>query len=161
MKREMHPMAAKKELARRIVTDFHSAEAAAKAGEDWARQFQKDEVPQEAEKVEIRIGLIAVSNPDDFKKPNWAAEEEPRKMICLPDEKTVVADTNFYVARVEKLLLGLGLVSSAAEGSRKLKEGAVTIRGEQMKGRYFAFVSVPTETVVRLGRRQKIASIVP
>jgi tyrosyl-tRNA synthetase len=160
MKRDMHPMAAKKELARRIVADFHSAEAAAKAAEDWAKQFQKSEVPEEVERVEIRVGSISVSNPDDFKKPNWAAEEEPRKMICLPDEKTVIADTNFYVARVEKLLLGLGLVSSAAEGSRKLKEGAVTIRGEQMKGRYFAFVSVPTEAAVRLGRKQKIASIV-
>src|SRR3984885_131916 len=46
MKREAHPMQAKKDLASRIVADFHSAEAAAKAGEDWARQFQKDEVPE-------------------------------------------------------------------------------------------------------------------
>jgi len=30
MKREAHPMQAKKELARRIVADFHSVEAAAK-----------------------------------------------------------------------------------------------------------------------------------
>ncbi len=36
MKRESHPMEAKKGLARRIVTDFHSADAAAKAAEDWA-----------------------------------------------------------------------------------------------------------------------------
>jgi len=161
MKREAHPMQAKKDLARRIVADFHSPEAAAQASEDWAKQFQKDEVPENVERVEIRIGSISVSNPDDFKKPNWAADEEPRKMICLPDEKTVIEDTNFYVARIEKLLLGLRLVTSAAEGSRKLKEGAVTIEGEQMKGRYFAFVSVPTEASVRLGRKQKIALIVP
>src|SRR5213595_1478868 len=32
MKREAHPMQAKKDLARRIVADFHSAEAAAQAG---------------------------------------------------------------------------------------------------------------------------------
>ena len=31
MKRESHPMDAKKELARRIVTDFHSTDAATKA----------------------------------------------------------------------------------------------------------------------------------
>ena len=161
MKQEVHPMTAKKDLARRIVADFHSAGAAVKAGEDWAKQFQKDEVPEEAERVEVHVGSISVSNPDDFKKPNWAAVEELRKMICLPDEKTVNSDPNFYVARVEKLLLGLGLVSSAAEGSRKLKEGAVTVNGEQMKGRFFAFVSVPTEAAVRLGRRQKIAVIVP
>ena len=41
-------MQAKKDLARRIVADFHSAEAAAKAGEDWAKQFQKDEVPEDS-----------------------------------------------------------------------------------------------------------------
>ena len=113
------------------------------------------------EKIEIHVSSIAVSHPEDFKKPNWAGEEEPRKMICLPDENTVNGDPDFYVARLEKLLLSLGLVSSAAEGSRKLKEGAVTIKGEQMKGRYFAFISVPTEASVRLGRKQKIASIVP
>src|SRR5216684_559720 len=49
MRRESHPMEAKKGLARRIVTDFHSAEAATKAAEDWAKQFQKDEVPEQLE----------------------------------------------------------------------------------------------------------------
>ena len=50
MKRESHPMQAKKDLARRIVGDFHSPDAAAKAGEDWAKQFQKDEVPEDVER---------------------------------------------------------------------------------------------------------------
>src|SRR6201994_690382 len=59
MKRELHPMQAKKDLARRIVTDFHSPEAAAKAGEDWAKQFQKDEVPEDVEQVEIRLSEIS------------------------------------------------------------------------------------------------------
>src|SRR5271170_7546751 len=55
MKREAHPMQAKKELARRIVGDFHSVEAAAKAGEDWGKQFQKDEVPQSVEEALIDV----------------------------------------------------------------------------------------------------------
>ena len=55
MKREAHPMHAKKDLARRIVADFHSAEAAAKAGEDWAKQFQKDEVPDSVEEAVIDV----------------------------------------------------------------------------------------------------------
>ena len=53
MKREAHPMQAKKDLARRIVADFHSAEAATKAGEDWAKQFQKGGVPDDIEEVAI------------------------------------------------------------------------------------------------------------
>jgi tyrosyl-tRNA synthetase len=57
MKAESHPMESKKDLARRIVTDFHSAEAAAKAGEDWAKQFQKDEVPEDVEEVEASVEM--------------------------------------------------------------------------------------------------------
>jgi tyrosyl-tRNA synthetase len=53
MRREAHPMQAKKDLARRIVADFHSTEAAAKAGEDWARQFQKGGIPENVEEVAI------------------------------------------------------------------------------------------------------------
>src|ERR1700694_5889567 len=60
MKREAHPMQAKKDLARRIVADFHSADAATKAGEDWARQFQKSEVPEELESVDVRAADVQV-----------------------------------------------------------------------------------------------------
>jgi tyrosyl-tRNA synthetase len=54
-----HPMALKKELARTVVADFHSPEAAAKAGEDWARQFQKDEAPEEIETLSVAFGEVA------------------------------------------------------------------------------------------------------
>jgi tyrosyl-tRNA synthetase len=53
MKRETHPMQAKKDLARRIVADFHSEDVAAKAGEDWGKQFQKSEVPESVEEAAI------------------------------------------------------------------------------------------------------------
>jgi len=59
-----HPMALKKELARSIVADFHSAEAATKAGEDWARQFQKDQVPEDAEEVSVEFAEIATTERD-------------------------------------------------------------------------------------------------
>jgi len=63
MKREAHPMQAKKELARRIVADFHSGEAAAKAGEDLGKQFQKNEAPEELELVDVRLADVEV-DPD-------------------------------------------------------------------------------------------------
>ena len=53
MKRGTHPMQAKKALAGKIVADFHSVEAAAKAAEDWTKQFQKGETPDEVEESEI------------------------------------------------------------------------------------------------------------
>jgi len=50
-----HPMTLKKNLARAIVADFHSTDAARKAGEDWAKQFQAREVPDSVEEVEAAV----------------------------------------------------------------------------------------------------------
>jgi len=49
----LHPMQAKKDLARRIITDFHSSNEAVQAETDWSRQFQKDEVPENIEEVSL------------------------------------------------------------------------------------------------------------
>ena len=49
----LHPMEAKKQLARTIVADFHSKEAAHQADEDWAIQFQRKEMPTNAEEVHV------------------------------------------------------------------------------------------------------------
>src|SRR5438105_948217 len=65
MKRESHPMTAKKDLARRIVADFHSADAAAKAADDWAKQFQKDETPTSVEQVSVKFAEIEWSANGD------------------------------------------------------------------------------------------------
>src|SRR5215472_3274184 len=53
MKALDHPMEAKKALARRIVQDFHSEAAAREADANWAKQFQKDEVPENLLTVRI------------------------------------------------------------------------------------------------------------
>ena len=44
-----NPRDAKADLARRITADFHGAEAAARAEEDFRRAFSKGEIPQEIE----------------------------------------------------------------------------------------------------------------
>ena len=94
-----HPMALKKELARSIVADFHSAEAAGKAGEDWAKQFQKDQVPEEIEtasvpfaefanregdgvrlaKILVKIGFAASTSEADRKIKEGAASVDGAK----------------------------------------------------------------------------------
>ncbi|MCU1284145.1 MAG: tyrosyl-tRNA synthetase [Acidobacteriales bacterium] len=58
---EAHPMKVKQELAKRIVTDFHSAETAEKAAESWAGMFQKNETPEDLETVEIQFADVAGS----------------------------------------------------------------------------------------------------
>ncbi|HET7453573.1 MAG TPA: tyrosine--tRNA ligase [Thermoanaerobaculia bacterium] len=64
MKRAKHPMDAKKELARRIVTRYHGAEKAAEAEEDFVRVFSKREDPARYEE----IVLPASEAPDPLPK---------------------------------------------------------------------------------------------
>src|SRR5258708_35536222 len=67
---KQHPMELKKALARRIVQDFHSEQAAKDAEENWAKQFQKDEVPENVETQTVPlVTVIASDDLQDFKLP--------------------------------------------------------------------------------------------
>src|SRR5271170_2864939 len=130
MKREVHPMQAKKELARRIVADFYSAEAATKAGEDWAKQFQKDEVPEEIERIEV--------------------QSDGLKGIRLQDGR--------WPVRFDKLLARCGLAESVSDASRKIKQKAASIDG-QIETRLEVPMPLPTNLVIRVGRKIKNVAI--
>jgi tyrosyl-tRNA synthetase len=132
MRREAHPMQAKKELARRIVGDFHSAEVAAKAGEDWARQFQKSEVPEDIEEVEVKIGDVCVESFGLRSAPEVYTVDVPLKL--------------------DRLLARSGLVSSNSEGVRKIKEHAVRIDGSPVLTLVFQS-PIKKPFVVSVGKR--------
>ena len=130
-KREVHPMQAKKELARRIVADFHSAEAAAKAGEDWAKQFQKDEVPEDAQEVSL----------------------------SLADISGYISGTEATV-RADRLLVKCGLASSTTDAARKIKQGSVRIDDHILKEPYLTWPAAPPMRLpLRVGKQLRIAVI--
>jgi tyrosyl-tRNA synthetase len=148
MKRETHPMQAKKDLARRIVADFHSAETAAKAGEDWAKQFQKDEVPEGLDVVEISLSDVHGGNSGPLRVVGGT--EQP-------------ADTD--LVRLDKLVRCAGLAASNTEAAGKRKQGAVSlvrIDGEEIdtKRELVVFVPINQDLVLRVGRRMKKVRIV-
>ncbi len=58
---EANPMQYKKDLAQRIVSDFHGKDAGTQAAEGWAKQFQRDEIPQDLETVTIPFADIAAT----------------------------------------------------------------------------------------------------
>jgi tyrosyl-tRNA synthetase len=130
MKREAHPMQAKKDLAARIVKDFHSAEASAKAAEDWAKQFQKNEAPETAEEASVSTAAV------------------------LADTKESASSSGTCTIRVDKLLKEAGLASSRTEAERKIKEGAVAVDGQIVSA---PVISVPAKGgfLVRVGKRVK------
>jgi tyrosyl-tRNA synthetase len=138
MKREAHPMQAKKDLARRIVADFHSSEAAVKAGEDWARQFQKKEAPEEVEEVAVRLADV---------------ESAPEGTTDLG----VVGETlGSYERRIklDRLLHRIGLADSVSDAVRKLKQRAVRVNDE-LKTDPVVFLDPRKKATIRVGRKIK------
>ena len=132
MKREAHPMQAKKDLAGRIVADFHSAEAATRAGEDWAKQFQKDEVPENVEEVPVTIAEVGGSK----------------------DERGTM------LVRLDRLLLKCALAESTTDAARKIKQGSVRVDNViQKEPRIALNSSLPARLTLRVGKQLKIAVI--
>ena len=135
-----HPMALKKELARSIVVDFHSPEAAAKAGDDWAKQFQTGDTPEAIEDVEVKIGDVCAEYFAFRTAPVAYAVDVPIK--------------------VEKLLARSGFVSSNSEGIRKIKEHAVKFDGSVILTPLFTS-PITQPFVVRVGKKVRRVYIKP
>ena len=139
-----HPMALKKDLARRIVTDFHTPEAAANAGEDWAKQFQKDEVPENIEEVKVNAAKVTIADA----LPNAGEGGAAQNINCDPE------DSDGIVVRADKLIREAGMMSSTSEAGRKIKERAVHIDGTVVESLAIV-VSVRKALTVRVGRKIK------
>jgi tyrosyl-tRNA synthetase len=152
MKREAHPMQAKKDLARRIVADFHSGEAAVKAAEDWARQFQKDEVPEVLEHISIPISRIAIGTGDPV-----GIQSVPPDVIVLAQDRGLEMGV---LVRIDKLLAEARLADSASDGGRKVKQRAVEIDSELIDRPKLAVPRPSRPLVVRAGRSMKLVMIV-
>ena len=88
-----HPMDVKKRLARTIVAGFHGEEAAERADENWAKQFQRDETPDDLEEVAVAAARRRLDGRDrrnpagqaagpawacGFRRGGWAPGEAGR-----------------------------------------------------------------------------------
>ncbi|MBI3476641.1 MAG: tyrosine--tRNA ligase [Acidobacteria bacterium] len=125
-----HPMALKKELARVIVADFHSSDAANKAGEDWAKQFQKHEVPEDVETVSVSFGDVASEDRSGIRLDKLlaliglasSASEASRK---IKKEKAVKVDSAIATDVLLRLTSNLPTTITIQLG-RKLKKVTIT-----------------------------------
>jgi len=66
---KLHPMEAKKSLARMIVAGFHSEAAATEADENWARMFQQKETAENLEEVSVALADVAGAEPNQVRLP--------------------------------------------------------------------------------------------
>jgi tyrosyl-tRNA synthetase len=122
---EAHPMKVKQDLAKRIVTDFHSAEVAEQAAENWSSIYQKDETPEDLETVEIQFADVAGTS------------------------------ANGTIVKLEKLLHRSGLAESVSDGVRKIKQKAVRIGNEVKADSALLVENFPVNITVRVGRKIK------
>ncbi|MBI4464748.1 MAG: tyrosine--tRNA ligase [Acidobacteria bacterium] len=126
----LHPMNAKFELARQIVSEFHSSEQALQAEEEFRRVFQQHRLPQEMETRTLAVELVRVKSDGS---PTGGSEQP---------------------IKVDRLLAKVGLAGSVSEAARKLREGAVSINGQrQSEPLYRLDMGHRTELLVQVGRR--------
>jgi tyrosyl-tRNA synthetase len=128
---KLHPMEAKKRLARTITSGFHGEEAALSADENWARMFQQKEAAEDLEEVSLAYANLV--------GPSGA-----------PGALQI---------RLPKLLVELGLAASGAEASRKIAEKAVKLDGQPNSNALIGLTALPARLLVRLGKRAKVALI--
>jgi tyrosyl-tRNA synthetase len=130
---KQHPMEIKKALARRIVQDFHGEQAAKDADANWAKQFQKDEVPENVETVTVKV-------------ENVTAGGDGQGAGLGP------------TIRMDKLVVLAGLAGSSTEAQRKRKEKAIKINERVVEEHSVVLDS--KEFVLRVGKKMKRINLV-
>jgi tyrosyl-tRNA synthetase len=123
---EVHPRRAKVDLAKAIIGDFHSAEAASAAEAEFDRIFVKKEAPDAVREVEIQAG-------------------------AAPEGDT--SNTVYAADGLNRILVKCGLAESGSEATRKIKQGGVKIDGAKLAD--FGWkVPGPGEYLLQVGARQ-------
>ena len=137
----LHPMEAKKRLARTIVADFHSQEAARSADEGWSRQFQGRDLSGVTEEAPVALSRVAIADAVSLQR----AIEDPTQPVRI---------------HVAKLLVELGLCPSRTEAERQVRAG-VSIDGAMSTAMHLDLRTrrPPARIPVQLGRRRRIAVI--
>ncbi len=105
------PMASKMALGRRIVADFHGAEAAARAEEEWRRVHQQHQAPSELRALRVAPGahkphalLVAAG----LAKSNGEAVRLLRQRAARRDGEVLAAGAELVLAAGESFVLSVG-----------------------------------------------------
>jgi tyrosyl-tRNA synthetase len=126
---ELHPMEAKKELAKLITSGFHGSEGANHAAESWSTQFQQKGVAEDLPVVEIALSTDGLYAPP------------------------IDGSTAERLMRLPKLLQLAGLAPSTGEATRKIKENAVSINGEKFTANVITRTKLGEQPTLRLGKK--------
>jgi tyrosyl-tRNA synthetase len=135
----LHPMEAKKLLARTIVAGFHSEEAAKEADENWARLFQQKDTTAVTEEQAIDLKQVAVADAVYLEQ----AMQDPSIEVRI---------------NIAKLLVALGMKTSRTEAEKQVAAG-VNIDGATTTQKFLDVAKRPARIPVRVGKKAKVAVI--
>jgi tyrosyl-tRNA synthetase len=127
----IHPKQAKVDLAKRIVTDFHSADAAEQAAADFDRIHVQRQAPEAVTEVQVQKGTAA---PED----------------------TAIFESD----TLSRILVKCKLAESGGDATRKIKQGAVKVDGSKIN-EFSWRVPGPGSYLVQVGPRSFVRLIVP
>jgi tyrosyl-tRNA synthetase len=105
------PMASKKALARLIVAEFHGAEAARSAGDEWRRVHQEGLAPSDLRVVSVTAGATkphALVVQAGLAKSNGEAVRLLRQRAVRRDGSVIEAGTEMELAAGEGFVLSVG-----------------------------------------------------
>ncbi|MFC1974317.1 tyrosine--tRNA ligase [Chloroflexota bacterium] len=142
----VNPMMLKKRLAKDIVTQFHSTEAAQEAEAEFERAFQKRQTPQKIEETRISFKNIWLSE-----SPQAASQDRTGEEI---DESIVLADLNTkgLIIPIAYLLYDIThIVESRMEAKRLLAQRAIEVDGNTVVGKD---VSIWDGSIIKVGKRR-------
>jgi len=122
----VHPRQAKVDLAKAVITDFHSAGAAAEAEAEFDRIFVKKETPDAVREVVVAAGA--------------APEGDASATVYAADG-------------LNRILVKCGLAESGSEATRKIKQGGVRIDGAKVSDFGWKLPG-PGAYVLQVGARQ-------
>ena len=122
--RKTHPMEAKKRLATEITTQFHSAEAAARARQEWEAIHQKKAATG---------GLVVPADTPTVQLPAGTLQEGR--------------------AAVLKLIVACGFASSNSDARRLVEEKGIRLNGELLEDA-LGSVAVRDGDIVQRGKRK-------
>jgi tyrosyl-tRNA synthetase len=131
LKHLRHPMDSKKELAWRIVRDFHSSVAADAARDSWIAQFQLRQTPESIHQVQVNYEDIA---------SGWAAGQ------AVPEGAPI---------KVDKLVHRASLATSATDASKKRAARSVKIDDVSVTEPVYSFGNghFPKTLILHVGRQ--------
>ena len=145
---KLHPMDAKMRLATEVISDFHGADAAKKAADNFQRVFRDRQAPEQIQEIRVKkLGdrFIGISQ----QRAGNLEQSGPHEISPLGKD------------RWSKFLALAGLAPSTTEAERLIKQNAVEVGGQVLADPAARIdFNEKAEYVARIGKKKFVRIVI-